>query len=88
VSAKPLYANYCRTTTRKWCQRKRLLAASITLLLAIPGIANSLTLEQLLDMPIERLLRLEITSMQLSQVAIGPSPAASGPHTAEHRDAT
>jgi hypothetical protein len=43
-------------------QRKPLLAVTLTLLVAIPGNARSFTLDQLLDMPIEQLLRLEITS--------------------------
>ena len=43
-------------------QRTLLLAVTLTLFVAIPGIAKSYTLDQLLDMPIEQLLRLEITS--------------------------
>jgi hypothetical protein len=56
----------------KRSRRKLLLAVTLTLLLVTPGTARSFTLEQLLDMPIERLLRLEITSTQ----------------AVEHRDAT
>ena len=37
--------------------------------MAIPGAANSFTLDQLLDMPIEQLLRLEITSSHPPQLA-------------------
>jgi hypothetical protein len=65
-------------TTRS--QRKLLLAGALALLLAIPDTANSFTLNELLDLPIEQLLRLEITSRQPSQLAVL--------WAAEHRDAT
>jgi len=56
--------------------------------LAIPATANSFTLDQLLDMPIEQLLRLEITSRhQPKVVALWPLSANALP-AAEHRDAT
>jgi hypothetical protein len=42
--------------------RKALLAITLSLLSSIPGTARSFTLDQLLDMPIEQLLHLEITS--------------------------
>jgi len=49
------------------------------LALAIPGPANSFTLDQLLDMPLEQLLRLEVTSRHLPANAL---------RAVEHRDAT
>jgi hypothetical protein len=60
--------------------RKFLLAGTVALILAIPGTAHCFTLNQLLDMPIEQLLRLEITSRHLPQLA--------APRAVEHRDAT
>jgi hypothetical protein len=60
-------------------QRKRLLAGALTLVLAIPGTAKSFSLDQLLDMPLEQLLRLQITSRHLP---------ANGQRDEEHRDAT
>ena len=60
-------------------QLKRLLAGALMLLLALPGAANSFTLDQLLDMPIEQLLQLEITSRHVP---------ANGLRAVEHRDAT
>ena len=55
--------------------------------MAIPAPANSFTLDQLLDMPIEQLLRLEITLKHLPQLtARWPSP--NGLRAVEHRDAT
>jgi len=68
-------------------RRKLLLACTLAVILAIPRIANSLTLNQLLDMPIERLLRLEITSRHLSQPAALWPPSAKEPPAVEHRDA-
>jgi hypothetical protein len=59
----------------------------LTLALAIPGTANSFTLDQLLDMPIEELLRLEITSMRLPQSATRWPPSPNGLRAAEHPDA-
>jgi hypothetical protein len=61
-------------------ERKHLLASTLTLVLAVPGPAHCFTLNQLLDMPIEQLLRLEITSRHPPQLA--------APRTVEHRDAT
>jgi hypothetical protein len=55
--------------------------------MAIPGAANSFTLDQLLDMPIEQLLRLEITSKHPPKVT-APWQPANGMPAAEHRDAT
>jgi hypothetical protein len=69
-------------------QRKLLLAVTLTLLLAIPGTAKSFTLDQLLDMPIERLLRLEVTSTQPSKLAALWPASRNAPQTVEHRDAT
>ena len=69
-------------------QRKFLFAGTLSLLLAIPGAANSFTLNQLLDMPIERLLRLEITSRHLPRLAALWSPSPNGLRAVEHRDAT
>src|SRR5580658_2845676 len=57
----PLCASECRVVMTR-SQRKLLLAATLTLILAAPSPARSFTLDQLLDMPIEQLLRLEITS--------------------------
>jgi hypothetical protein len=87
VSAQPLCANECWAVTTR-SQRKILLAGTVALLLAIPATANSFTLDQLLDMPIEQLLRLEITSRhQPKVVALWPLSANALP-AAEHRDAT
>jgi hypothetical protein len=64
------------------------LACTLTLGLAIPGTANSFSLDQLLDMPIEQLLQLEITSMHVPRsAALGP-PTQNGPRAAEHLYAT
>ncbi|MGA2562137.1 MAG: hypothetical protein ABSF96_01115 [Steroidobacteraceae bacterium] len=69
-------------------QRKLLLLGTLTVLLAIPGTANSFTLDQLLDMPIEQLLRLQITSRQHPQLAaLWPAPRSALP-APEPRDAT
>ena len=68
-------------------QRKRLLAGALTLVLAIPGTVNSFTLNQLLDMPLERLLRLEITSRHLPRLA-ALWPLSSNLRAVEHRHAT
>lgn len=54
----------------------------------MPGTANSFTLDQLLDMPIEQLLRLEITSSHPSQLAALWPRSPNGLRAAEHRDAT
>jgi hypothetical protein len=56
--------------------------------LANPGTANSFTLDQLLDMPLEQLLQLEITSMRAPQLAARWSPPPNGLRAMEHRDAT
>jgi hypothetical protein len=69
-------------------QRKLLLGGTLTLLLAIPGTAQSFTLDQLLDMPFEQLLRLEITSRQPPRLATLWPPLASALPAIEHRDAT
>jgi hypothetical protein len=60
-TTRSLCANECRVVMTR-SRRKLLLAATLTLLVAIPGPAKSFTLDQLLDMSIEQLLRLEITS--------------------------
>jgi hypothetical protein len=56
--------------------------------LAIPGTANSFTLDQLLDMPIEQLLRLQITSRHAPQLAALWPPSPNELQAMEHRDAT
>jgi hypothetical protein len=68
--------------------QRRLLASALVLVLAIPGTANSFTLDQLLAMPIEALLRLEITSPHLRQAAVRWPPSVSELRAAEQRDAT
>jgi hypothetical protein len=70
-----------------WSRRALLLAGILALLWAIPGTANSSTLDQLLDMPIEQLLRLEITSTHLAQVAAPWPPSRNAVQGMEHRDA-
>ena len=75
-------------TVTRWSQRKLLLAGSLALVMAIPAPANSFTLDQLLDLPIEQLLRLEITSRHPPKVAALWSPSATGLRAVEHRDAT
>lgn len=58
------------------------------LLLAVPGTANCFTLDQLLELPFEQLLRLEITSRRFPHVdAVRPRPP-NATQTAEHHDAT
>ena len=69
-------------------QRRLLLAATLALVLAVPRTANSFTLDQLLAMPIEQLLRLEITSAHLPRVAVRWPTLANGLAAAEHRDAS
>ncbi len=56
--------------------------------MAIPGTANSFTLDQLLAMPIERLLQLEITPMRVPRSAAVVPPTQSGARAAEHPYAT
>ena len=65
-----------------------LLAGTLTLALAIPGTANSFTLDQLLEMPIEQLLRLEITSRHPPRLTALWPPSPNGLRAVEHRDAT
>jgi len=65
VSAQALCSNECRSVTTS-SRRRLLLACTVLLTLAIAPPARSFTLHQLLDMPIEQLLRLKITSMYLS----------------------
>jgi hypothetical protein len=69
-------------------QRKVLLTITLTLLLAIPGTAKSFTLDQLLDMPIEQLLGLEITSAHPSKLASMRPPSRDALQAVDHRDAT
>jgi hypothetical protein len=69
-------------------QRKFLFAGTLSLLLAIPSTAQSFTLEQLLAMPFEQLLRLEITSRHPPRLAALWPHSANGPRLVEHRDAT
>jgi hypothetical protein len=52
-----------------------------------PGAANSFTLDQLLDMPIEQLLQLEITSRAPAKVAALTPPAVNAHWATEYRDA-
>ena len=87
VSAHPLCTDGCRAIRRR-SRRKLLLAGTLALVMAIPGAANSFTLDQLLDMPIEQLLRLEITSKHPPKVTALWQPSANGMPAAEHRDAT
>jgi hypothetical protein len=87
VSAQPLCTDDCRAITR-WSRRKLLLAGTLALVIAIPGPANSFTLDKLLDMPFEQLLRLEITSRHPPKVAALWRPSANVLRAAEHRDAT
>ncbi len=68
-------------------RRALLLAGILALLWAIPGTANSVTLDQLLDMPIERLLRLEITSTHRPEVAAPWPPSRDAVRGTEHCDA-
>jgi hypothetical protein len=68
-------------------QRRFLLSVGLTLL-AMPGTAQSFTLDQLLDMPFEQLLRLEITSRHPPRLATLRPPWAKAHRTIEHRDAT
>jgi hypothetical protein len=56
--------------------------------LAVPGTANSFTLDQLLDMPLEQLLQLKITSMHAPQLSSRGPPSPNAPRAVEHRDAT
>jgi hypothetical protein len=49
--------------------RRGLLAGLLTLALALPSAAHSYTLDELLRMPLERLLQLEI-SAQLTALAV------------------
>jgi hypothetical protein len=56
------------------------LAGTLALLLSIPDTANSFTLDELLDLPVDQLLRLEITSTHASQLSVL--------RAVEHGDAT
>jgi hypothetical protein len=65
-----------------------LLAYTLTLVLAVPGTASSYTLDQLLDMPLEQLLQLTITSAHTPQLSACWPPPPNGPRAVEHRDVT
>jgi hypothetical protein len=65
-----------------------LLACTLALVLAVPGTASSFTLHQLLDMPLEQLLQLKITSMHAPQLSDRRPPSPNGLRAVEHRDAT
>jgi hypothetical protein len=64
-----------------------LLAYALTLVLSAPGTASSFTLDQLLAMPLEQLLQLEITSMHASRLSARGPPSPHGLRAVEHRDA-
>jgi hypothetical protein len=68
--------------------RKLLVAITLALLVAIPGTAKSFTLDQLLDMPIEQLLGLEITSTHPAKFAALWLSSRDALQAVEHRDAT
>jgi hypothetical protein len=85
VSLQPLCAKSRAGTTRS--RRKLLLAYILTLLWAVPGTADSFTLDQLLDMPLEQLLQLTITSRHAPPLSARWPPPPNGPRTVEHRDA-
>jgi hypothetical protein len=57
--------------------RRGLLAGLVTLALALPGVAHSYTLDELLRMPLERLLQLEI-SPRLTGLAIAQGALTRG----------
>ena len=86
VPAQPRCTSHCRALTMRF--QRRLLAGALVLVLAIPGTANSFTIDQLLDMPIEELLRLEITSPHPPRVAVRWPASANELPDAEQRDAT
>jgi hypothetical protein len=65
-----------------------LLAYTLTLVLAVPGTANSFTLAQLLDMPLEQLLQLTITSRHAPQLSARWPAPPNGQRAVEHRDVT
>jgi hypothetical protein len=65
-----------------------LLTCTLMLLLGIPGTGHSTTLDQLLDMPIEQLLRLKITSRPPPQVAVPWRASPIELRAVEQRDAT
>jgi hypothetical protein len=52
-------------SSSRW--RRRLLPGLLTLVLAFPGTAHPYTLEQLLRLPLEQLLQLEISPRRVSQ---------------------
>jgi hypothetical protein len=64
-----------------------LLAFTVTLVLAVPGTANAVTLDQLLDLPLEQLLQLKITSIHAPQLS-ARWPLSPRGLRAEHHDAT
>ena len=53
------------------CSTHRLAPSVLALALCIPGAAYPLSLEQLLRLPLEHLLRLQITSMRSVGAAVG-----------------
>jgi hypothetical protein len=53
----------------------------------MPATARSFTLDQLLELPFEQLLRLEITSRQLPRLAALWPTSANALRAVEHRDA-
>jgi hypothetical protein len=65
-----------------------LLTYTLALVLAVPGTANSFTLDRLLDMPLEQLLQLKITSMHAPQLSARGPPSPNAPRVVEHHDAT
>lgn len=62
-------------------QRRRLWRAAVALALAVPHAAHPYSLEQLLSVPLEHLLRLEVSPRRVSSVCDQPrgggAPAAS-----------
>jgi hypothetical protein len=87
MSAGPPRAVESCAVTRK-CHRNLLLAGTLTLVLAVPATAHCFTINQLLDMPIEQLLRLEISSRQPPTSAAAQPPAANALRAVEHHVAT
>jgi len=66
--------------------RKRLSPGLVALVLAFPSAAYPYTLEELLRLPLERLLQLEISPRRVSQAPgdCAPTPAAVQPVGSRH----
>jgi hypothetical protein len=69
-----------RIAARFVAWRRRVAPGLAALALALPGAAYPYSLEQLLHLPLERLLQLEISQRRLSQADVATPEAGGEPH--------